>query len=887
MSNQTHLSAAQRADLSDLLKSAEPLFSGKLGSYPHRTFSLELKPDATPFHAKPYAVPHVHLATFKKELDRLVSIGVLKPTGASLWAAGTFIIPKKDNTVRWISDFRMLNKFIERKKYPLPHVQAIVQEQRPYKFLTKIDISMQYYTFRLDDKSSELWTIVTPFGKYRYTGLPMGVCQSSDFAQATMEEVLRNIENVAPYIDDIKITDDNWEDHLACLRLVLTRLLENGFTINPSKCQWAVSETDFLGFWFTPTGPKPWRKKIEAILHMAPPTDRTQVRAFCGAITFYRDMFRRRADILAPITALTSKDVPFVWTPECKRAFDTMKALIAEDVLLRYPDPNSPFDIYTDASDLQLGAVIKQHHHPVAYYSRKLTPTQQNYTTIEKELLSVVETLRTFRSLLLGADIRVYTDHRNLTFPADHANSRVLRWRLFIEDFHPTFFYVPGPDNAEADGISRLPILPISSIGDQEELAHTNDLFSYEAFINYPDADPGNPPFPLDFQLIANHQANDQRLQALQAEQPEHCQVTNFAGIDLICFLPQRNEIWKIYIPSALVFQIIRWYHTISGHSGAQRLYQTISTHFYAPTLRDDCTDFVKTCDACQRYKSPGIPRGELPAKGLTAQPWDEVAVDLIGPWTITVHGHDLEFLALTCIDPVTTLSEIVRIDDKSSAHVAMKFENQWLARYPRPVRCIHDQGNEFTANPFQHVLAINGIQDVPATVANPQANAVNERLHQTIENILCTLLHAIRPLNNAHAITIIDTCFATARHAVRSTVHRTLNSSPGALDFQRDMILPIPLIADFELLRQRRQTVIEDNLRRQNLRRLFHDYNVGDEVLIVNRNPNRPTLAPVSTGPYVIQQVHVNGTVTILRAPDIYERINIRRLRPYHRRRG
>ena len=82
------------------------------------------------------------------------------------------------------------------------------------------------------------------FGQYRYTGLPMGVCQSSDFAQATMDEILRIVENVAPYIDDIKITHDNGGDHRACLRLVLTRLLENGFTINPSKCQWAVSETD-------------------------------------------------------------------------------------------------------------------------------------------------------------------------------------------------------------------------------------------------------------------------------------------------------------------------------------------------------------------------------------------------------------------------------------------------------------------------------------------------------------------------------------------------------------------------------------------------------------------------------------------------------------------
>ena len=80
---------------------------------------------------------------------------------------------------------------------------------------------------------------------------------------------------------------------------------------------------------------------------------------------------------------------------------------------------------------------------------------------------------------------------------------------------------------------------------------------------------------------------------------------------------------------------------------------------------------------------------------------------------------------------------------------------------------------------------------------------------------------------------------------------------------------------------------MVDENNRRQNLRRLFHDYNVGDEVLIVNKDKNRPTLAPISTGPYVVQQTHVNGTVTILRSPNVYERINIRRLRPYHRHRG
>ena len=131
---------------------------------------------------------------------------------------------------------------------------------------------MQYYTFRLDKASSILCTIITPFGKFRSTSFPMGVCQSSDFAQATMEEVLKDIPDVTIYIDDIKITSSTWTQHLATLDKVLTTLQANGFTVNPDKCQWCVQETDFLGFWFTPTGVKPWRKKIDAILAMSPPT---------------------------------------------------------------------------------------------------------------------------------------------------------------------------------------------------------------------------------------------------------------------------------------------------------------------------------------------------------------------------------------------------------------------------------------------------------------------------------------------------------------------------------------------------------------------------------------------------------------------------------------
>jgi hypothetical protein len=138
---------------------------------------------------------------------------------------------------------------------------------------------------------------------------------------------------------------------------------------------------------------------------MRRPTNKTEVRHFVGMVQYYRDLWPRRSEILLPITNLTKgqkKKGPIEWTPECENAFETIKRLIARDTLLAYPDFNKKFTIHTDASDFQLGAVISQEGKPLAFYSRKLTSAQRNYTTSEKELLSIVETLKEFRSILLG-----------------------------------------------------------------------------------------------------------------------------------------------------------------------------------------------------------------------------------------------------------------------------------------------------------------------------------------------------------------------------------------------------------------------------------------------------------------------------------------------------
>ena len=197
---------------------------------------------------------------------------------------------------------------------------------------------------------------------------------------------------------------------------------------------------------------------------------------------------------------------------------------MARQVLLHFPDFSKPFDVFTDASDYQLGGVIVQEGFPVAFYSRKLNSAQRNYTTMEKELLSIVETATHHRGILFGFKVNFHTDHKNLSFE-NFSSERVRRWRLLLEEFDFTFRYAPGKDNVVADMISRYPIINVN-----EQTVHD---------MNNIDEDDE---FPLDFSVISRHQSKDNALKDAVRADP-HGKVYSIRFVNNIKLIFFKNKV--------------------------------------------------------------------------------------------------------------------------------------------------------------------------------------------------------------------------------------------------------------------------------------------------------------------------------------------------------
>jgi hypothetical protein len=229
-------------------------------------------------------------------------------------------------------------------------------------------------------------------------------------------------------------------------------------------------EIEYLGYILTRDGIKFQRHKVQAILAIQMPKNVKELRHFLGMVQYYCDLWARQRKMLAPLTSLVgecgqtkvfrakgTKKVPWHWDEVPQRAFNHVKATIAREVVLAYPDYSKVFEIYTNASSKQLGAVTTQENRTIAFFSQKLSTMQRKYSVTKIELLAIVETLKEFKAMLWGQSKKVYTDHANLIRDVlGMTSDRVYQWRLLLEVYRPKIVYIKGIHNTIADTISRL-----------------------------------------------------------------------------------------------------------------------------------------------------------------------------------------------------------------------------------------------------------------------------------------------------------------------------------------------------------------------------------------------------------------------------------------------
>jgi Integrase zinc binding domain len=308
------------------------------------------------------------------------------------------------------------------------------------------------------------------------------------------------------------------------------------------------------------------------------------------------------------------------------------------------------------------------------------------------------------------------------------------------------------------------------------------------------------------------------------------------------------------------------------GHPGEKRTTTTITQHLIWPKLHEHVVQHVAKCKACQLYKGQKKKYGHLPIKDVEAHPWRILCVDLIGPYTVCNKKGTQSLHAMTMFDPATSWFEVVEIPNKRAITCANLEENTWLCRYPRPTQCIFDNGSEFLGAEFANTLDIYGIKRVPTTIKNPAANMV-ERIHQTLGNLLRVyeLEEYEFPRGDPWSNVL-----ASAAWAIRSTFHTTLGSSPGQLVYGCAM-----LFANRKNIKERKKAQIEDSNKRENAKRISHNYKVGD-VVSKDQNQLQPKLHRPRDGTYTIEKVYTNGTLKI-RKGITSNKILIHRVNPYN----
>lgn len=666
-----------------------------------------------PIHSKPRRLDPKKYEEVKKEFEFMVNQGLCRPS-KSPWSSPLHVVSKSSGSIRAVGDYKSLNSCTVPDRYPIPHIQDFSSALHGKNIFSKLDIVRAYFHIPVHKDHIQKTAVCTPFGLFEFPFLNFGLCGAAQTFQRFMNEILGDLEFCYVYLDDILVSSANEEEHKAHFRVVLDRLNAYGLTVNVSKCVFGVSEISFLGHLINSKGTKPLPEKVEPILNYPQPKTVKDLQRFLGFINFFRRFLPKIAQHQIELTsylrgAKKNDKTKLKWSAKAEEEFKKCKELISSAVLLAHPKQDANLALHVDASDFAIGGALSQVVDgdlcPLAFFSRKLSPAERNYSAYDRELLAAYASIKHFRHMLEARDFCLYTDQKPLTYAfkqrSEKCSPRQCRQLDFISQFTTNIKHIKGSENIVADALSRIEAISM--------------------------------PNTIDYTEIANSQKNDLELKQLI----ESSEVLEFKKINL----PDSNEpvccdvstgTARPFIPKPFRKAVFASLHNLS-HPGIRGTSKLVRSKFVWPSIRKDCATWARQCIPCQKSKIIRHNKTPLGKFDDQSQRFDHVHIDLVGP----LPPSKGNYYCLTMIDRFTRWPEAVSLPDMTANTVAKAFYDNWIVRFGCPLKITTDQGRQFESALFRAISQLLGIKKIRTTPYHPQSNGLIENFHRPMKAAL------------------------------------------------------------------------------------------------------------------------------------------------------